>query len=589
MPVDRREVLTIIGQFSALAWHHVTRDRWARAASELDIFGDIPKSLGSEHLHYDALSILDQFVTARSGQLMAHYQTFWPFARDEQALSAIARVSAIKSGDQAYVNQLHRIRALPAVAAVHTLSMLDDPHSREAAAGLILTTHAHALDAEPHREVLEIIWQNVTAAIIRDRHNWNSLCLDNALLEQGRDICKRYLSGEEMLLSPALLTLHALLTYEKALAQRGDIQLPAVRRILSDIRESTNNYWFSELFEIMQNRNRFEDALPQLSEVVMGFEGFQQNVSDYAILSRLYLTYLIKHAAEGRLVSPYQSVDRAKEAAKVTLAFIGDYCITPLYWARLHAKAEQRLPPQAVRYLDSVFSTYENSIGHLLKERGEQLAAQRLRTLIPFRQQQRAVEAAYPETGSESLPDNALKYGPGLFGILKAAEPAIRRLTGEPNGKVHISELHDRIEQDEPASVLRKPMELYREALDRLKSSTRTTLGAAGRHFLGGVVRDASTSGNTEAHMQKLHGELLSEARARLDSLLTSPSPLAGERHVSAGVNLRDAMRRSFDFFADSSVEGRKKREELRARLAAENPDNPFFVRGIPEEGQKKV
>lgn len=76
-----------------------------------------------------------------------------------------------------------------------------------------------------------------------------------------------------------------------------------------------------------------------------------------------------------------------------------------------------------------------------------------------------------------------------------------------------------------------------------------------------------------ETRVQTMCRELIQEEGQKLDALLATPSALASEKLVDPGVNLRAAMRHAFDFFADESAEGREKRKQLRAKIAAGDQD----------------
>jgi hypothetical protein len=478
--MNRRDSLkVVVGAFGAAAAYYLVRGEWA-ASEEIKVLGDIPKALGSDRLHSDAEAILAQFATAPSGPLMAHYQTFWTFALDKQARRAIAQACAANLDNPKYASRAHRVRTLAPVANIHALPWLRGNDHQEASEAVI-DAHQDALEFNPHREVMEILWQNVTAAIVRSKESWNTISLDNRLLGQGVEVCKRFLQGEDLLLHPSVSAFHAICTYRNALVSRRETESArAISGLLEEIFEletTTKSKWFSTLGSILMEQNGFDQALPQQSEIFMGHANFSPQISSYSILVRLYMAYLCESVAEGKLSSRYEKNARAQETQKIALSFIGDYGITQRHWMNIRPMAEQFLSALAVGYLDEVFAHYGSRIGSILNERGEGEGARRLASLIPFRRfDERVITDAAYGAGAETLASRAFSYGPGLLGLLKVCEPGIQHLAG-PGVKLQIEEVHDLIKQDISRSELNKPLELYEEALQEAISATRTVVG----------------------------------------------------------------------------------------------------------------
>jgi len=69
---------------------------------------------------------------------------------------------------------------------------------------------------------IRIVWANTIAALIRNPQSWQHFQLGPDLINEAEDVCHRFLAGELMLLHAALHAWQFLLTYDRALADRGN-------------------------------------------------------------------------------------------------------------------------------------------------------------------------------------------------------------------------------------------------------------------------------------------------------------------------------------------------------------------------------
>jgi hypothetical protein len=556
---DRRRFLNLlVGATSGLGLQFTTGRNWTTAAKNNTLIGDVPSALGKDRFASLAELILDQFATANSGQLMAYYQTFWPFALNTDVILALKEASARNIDSPRYAPKRHRVRVIPAVAGIHALGHLK-AEDRNVADQLIVSTHDTALNVEPHRQMLEIIWQNVVTAIIRNEKNWANLILPQQLIEQGAELCRRFLRGENTLFVPALVSFQALTTYEKALLSRGDPEsIAEVESLLLDLCEfesGTESRWLRGFRALMENRNHFTTVPPQLSEIFMGHGKFDPAISDYIAIARLYGEYLLNRILEGE-ESAYESPETAQEAVKTARTFLGDYGFTPDEWARLQRAADQFLPHRALSYLRGLFAEYDKHVEELMAERGEGTDVERLTALIPFRNydEQTVAKAAFPSEGSDSLESRALQFGPGLMGLLSASEPGIRRVTRTYTQRLHIGELHDNIVADVPPALLEQPLRQYEETLDYLKS-LRRTMGAPIRSrdsgaFVAPPRRDRAMDDRAAVYRKERERAATEEAAGRL---VFSEDELTSDQH-----NTLDEMLKDIDFNSWRLVSGRR-------------------------------
>src|SRR5205085_2383010 len=117
----------------------------------------------------------------------------------------------------------------------HAFPELNKKEHIERAHNIIAETHKIALGASHHREVLEIIWQNVLASLLRNDFHWQHMYLSDDLLRQAEYICELFLEGEQLLFSPAVFSFHALLAYERAIKNTKSTQLDSLQSIINRI------------------------------------------------------------------------------------------------------------------------------------------------------------------------------------------------------------------------------------------------------------------------------------------------------------------------------------------------------------------
>jgi len=167
--------------------------------------------------HKTPEAILEHFHDAPTGTLMFYYQLFWPIYITGQQLEKLEHLKAVCA--KARKKRWQRVRALPAVAAAHALGSATDEVA-EVLRNLIHFTLD--VEHEPNRGVIAIIWQSLTSALIRNHSHWQRLRLDSRFIAQAEAVCHSFLAGDTLLLDVATYAWQFLLTYERALLDRGD-------------------------------------------------------------------------------------------------------------------------------------------------------------------------------------------------------------------------------------------------------------------------------------------------------------------------------------------------------------------------------
>ena len=119
-------------------------------------------------------AILNLFHNAPTGPLNMYYQLFWPVFIQRNEMESVNELRKLcETRQKEDFSKWHRVRSLPAVAAVHAIGS-GSSNNVEELTDLIASTLHGGLDAEndPNREVLEIIWQNMTAALIKNTRSF---------------------------------------------------------------------------------------------------------------------------------------------------------------------------------------------------------------------------------------------------------------------------------------------------------------------------------------------------------------------------------------------------------------------------------
>jgi hypothetical protein len=320
---------------------------------------------------FNAEAIIETFRDAPSGNLMLYYQLFWPiFIRADQVLQRVVEFGRLyedKRREKEKYERWHRVRVLPAVAAAHALGLVDDKEEKDVLQNLIVRTHEVALDpgSDPNREVLEIIWQNMTAALIRNRGNWEVFEAGPHLVTQAEAVCKSFLAGERVLLHAAMAAWQFLLTYERALMERRDaLRLAEVWEARERVMRlpTSDVVWLKALDQLYSRRREYTRMLPQVSEILIGRQRYE-GIVDLFTLARLHTTHSNFLLAEGKHYSPYTSAERARKVVEGSLNFLSNYGVVPQDWQKLKTLAENNnfFSEDGVKYLDHIFKEYNTT------------------------------------------------------------------------------------------------------------------------------------------------------------------------------------------------------------------------------------
>lgn len=364
------------------------RDKSAGAVAE----GRIAPLLGG------AKELLKTIENTPSGLLMRSYQLFVPLQLEAIAegltpLALLDELAELSESVEETRPLRHRIKALPALAAIHGLADASQEESQEIDAR-IRAMHARGTEADKDlgspRDVLQMLWQNLTAALIRNDSSWANLRVSDPLLQQALELVDDYgLGREPMVLQASLCAWQFLTTYRNALGTH-----PQARWLRDVMHEREVNpeprfAWFAALSRLLGTSTQRAGNRPQLSEALMaGLGGIAPDpLRDLVTLSKLLDHGLYQGIASGVSHSKYTNAERAREGLAQNLTFLANYGVTPSDRERLIDQVRLlALPSETVQSVKHALSEFSQYVGTTDREaRESDLAeAKRLARGVPF-------------------------------------------------------------------------------------------------------------------------------------------------------------------------------------------------------------
>lgn len=357
--------------------------------------------------------IIDEFLDARMGRLTLYYQLFFPnFVGEGSDSERIERLEKLCDTRlrQPGLKRGHRLRALKGVAAAHSLATAvrayEDQSMRGFLTEIITGEVRSALIREPHREVLEIVFQSLSAAIIRSDESWKNLNVEPDLIREVQNVCQTFLNDRddqaEVLLWAAAAGWQFLLNYGAALDYRRDAKrLENVRRIQERIRragrESDRFRWLARIQELYSGQSQRHQMFPEYQEAVLGWKientrAIDQAFAGHAVLMRLQMMRFGERWRE----RPNRFLDEARkkdfpERGGIVLRNSG---VVSQNWPELAALASRlELGQEAICGFKSWVERLD-TIAEAPFEAEEWRLARELRRLLPFRKYDASIIAA---------------------------------------------------------------------------------------------------------------------------------------------------------------------------------------------------
>ena len=355
------------------------------------------RTLGVERVLMSTEQAFQEFTTLKYGAINARYQLFWDIGNNLDQLSTLDAIS-----DRKFVSKdeqsRFRQKMIGKLARIHGISEIGDPKLSNKFEEDISLFAAQQIDPSIDNASfgygriasLEVLWANVTAAIVRDRYSWHTIQLD--VLARAAINFVRFYQREDFpeLVCPAICALQFLLTYDRALRSRSGSsnshEIHAELAQIEEVSKSTELFWFLQLFEIYASIGSYESSLPQYGELILGNTVFPKKVRKLVVLSRLESIH--QRRTKARIGSPYvQSSDKPNGATQTIFRNFGyeDSQISELF-----AIADFSDPKKgpgvgfrtvALEYLSNTTTLADGQ----LDESEERRFAPSVRSLIPFR------------------------------------------------------------------------------------------------------------------------------------------------------------------------------------------------------------
>lgn len=314
----------------------------------------LPEAAGPVRLLPASSELVSTVATAKVAALMTIFQTISPLTRSLGAVQTLKRLTSADMNRSEYKLSGHRLRTLPAVAALHSLPYVGVDQIR-AIDDVIERAMHEAFDKNPNHESLEIIWQTALAALIRNSHNWQTISFSETTIRYAWWTCMRYLDGETLLFYAALAAYQFLLSYEQALsapvAQRSPTTMQAVRDGFAAIKHHgkyQQDFWFNKLSRLYHDRRNLHEMLPQQSEIVLALPKYMeeenQQVARFFLLSRLHGHQILDKERAKYAHSPYFSESALSNPA-ASLAFGFNRVASSKLWSGMTQRANLKSPP----------------------------------------------------------------------------------------------------------------------------------------------------------------------------------------------------------------------------------------------------
>jgi hypothetical protein len=385
----RRKFLSWLGKAGTLGAVLFAPKSRAKAGPETtELAEELNLAIGPKRLNSEPSEIFSEFMTARPGVQISYNQLFWPIHLQEGKLDQLTRLSGEALAAKAYKGKEFQLRILPALAHAHALGS-PEPGAQVVYEDAVLRS---LRSASSDRDALELLWRAMIAALIRNEDNWNTFSIGPDVLKEAASIIEAYLLGETVLFAPATLAWQFLLTYERAVRHRGQIQ--EIQRIQSlitgfdSLTDSSTFAWFAHLKRLFERRTSLAQMFPQASEVVMGhkFSPYGRRANHYfmaAHLERVFINSLYV-GKKNRYVSSYWT----EEIEKHSLRVLNAYGVTPADWHRIRSIALDRdlpLSTDAIAYWDKKYAGYDKVFASHAEQTSERAQATKLAQWVPFR------------------------------------------------------------------------------------------------------------------------------------------------------------------------------------------------------------
>jgi hypothetical protein len=372
---DRRHFIFRVFRLAGLFASYGAWNTWVRLTRGGKGLGNI-SSVTQRLLVSEPTDLIDAFAEARGAPLIYYCQMFFPTFITGNEIEKVALLEQLCEKRIKTAGQVERarLRVIPAMAAAHMLPIADGEES-QILRDVILNTNLYAIEGDPCRMVLGLMWTSMTAALIRNRSNWGIFLVGQDIINAAVNICRDFIAGGDatlLLMHSALAAWQFLLTYQRSLVLRKNAgYMDELRMVLSGISKigatkGERCVWFDEFAKLYENRLTYESMLPEYLESVVARSGTlmgspDREASDLFVLVRLQIIYSYFLIGCGKLRSLYFGESKlADDFANRAFALLINSRVTPADWKTLRVRGEHFLTRECIHHFDSVFENYDN-------------------------------------------------------------------------------------------------------------------------------------------------------------------------------------------------------------------------------------
>jgi hypothetical protein len=236
-----------------------------------------------------ARELIENFCPSTSVKLFLRYQVFYPWLVEHD--DVIPRLETLTRACAAYDPpkewNRNRLLGLPIIAHAHALPLVAGSEHAATLSEFIAERARAARTDKPHRTILEMTWQTMTAVMVHSRLYWTTTQLSENLINEALALCREYVREEPgSLFAAGAAAWQFLYSALRAAEMRGDHD--AVRIIglgMNEVRSirSAEVNWLLALDDIYLNRRSYASLLPQVSEALLNWRSIRKTDTDAAL------------------------------------------------------------------------------------------------------------------------------------------------------------------------------------------------------------------------------------------------------------------------------------------------------------------
>ena len=320
----------------------------------------------------DPDAIIDQFLEAHGAGFLYYLQMSFPIFVMGDELKALnqLREACQRRMKKADADGQGRLRLLPAIVAANSLPFVEGADAQTLREIVTDTQESALSDNNPSRLVIGLLWSSLTAAVIRNRTNWQNFTAGASVVTSAADRCLDFLRGDDALLHTAIAAWQFLLTYSRALDARNvtrpqnEIEsINAAMRKVEDVKNE-RSIWFDRIEAFYRGRRASDQMLPEYFELIVGRRQTQPGsvdrlMADFFVQVRLQTAYDYYRIENGLLRSDYACDSKSARVKGLRgVRFLVDYGLSAEEWRTIKSADTCILNKRCIDYIDNLFASY---------------------------------------------------------------------------------------------------------------------------------------------------------------------------------------------------------------------------------------